>query len=447
MTRASRLSALLLAALLLPGMAHAVSDKGDVRVDPHVRVTRSVGVEVWTDRGTDALYSPGDDIQFYVRVDRSAYVAIYDIDTRGRTHLLYPTDPLEERPLRAGKTYRFPRGRADRYTVDGPRGVEYIQVVASREPLYSRLPWDYRLLRRSGEWWGDDADDDDTWMYHVTGDPFVWCDRLNQLILDDDAECGSGFVSFAVDQRVTYPRYLCNECHVHTPYGWDPYGRSCSTFDVRVTAGWVYRPWGYRGRTCDPFFVYYRRDSCPPRYRELPRYWSSQERHRIREYFGPARVNGPLGGTGGEGGSAYEKDSDARRKSPDLWGGSRSGSGRGGADRGGATWKDGQTQPTAPRDRGQTDVWRRAPREEGSRGTEQRSPEAAKPAQPERRSWINNLIRGGSNKGWDAPERQPPSPRVSEPSRSSSPPPASPPRSDPPRSDPPRGKDADSRKK
>lgn len=434
MRRADSLALLLAAMLFVPSAALAVRDKNDARLDVSVRPSSSIGVEVWTDRGTDALYAPGDNIQLYVRTSRPSYVAIYDIDTQGRTHLLYPTDPLEERPLRAGKTYRFPRGRADDYAVDGPSGVEYIHVVASREPLYSRLPWDYRLLRRTGNWWGDDADDD-SWIYHVSGDPFVWCDRLNQLILDDDPECGSGFVSFSVERRVAYPRYLCNECHVSRPYGWDPYHSSCSTFDVRVTTGWVFRPWGYRTRTCDPYFVYYRRDSCPPRYRELPRYWSSQERHRIREYFGPDRVTGPLGGTGGLGGSAVEKDSDFRRKPGDFRGSPRGvdRSNRGGGTgtpgtSGTPTWKDGDS-----RDRGNGEGWRRQPSDNS--GTRRDPP----PAQPEHRSWINNLIRrGDSGKSWESPQRETPAPRVSEPTRQAPP---------PQKSDPPRSKDGDRRSK
>ena len=345
-----------------------------------------------------------------------------------------------------GKTYRFPRGRADQYTIDGPRGIEYIQVVASQEPLSVRLPWDARLLRRSGDWW-DDANEDDAWIYHVSGDPFVWGDRLNRMILDEDPYSGSGYVSFQVDQRVAYPRYLCNECHVHNGFGFDPYGSSCSTFDMRLSAGWVYRPWGYKSRTCDPYFVYYRRDNGPQQYRSLPRYWSSQDRHRIREYFGPDRVQGPLNRLGGSGGSAIDKDNDVRRKPADTWGTPRSPerwqAPRSG-DRGGATWKDNGSAGT--RDRAATEIWRRPERESGGHDAGTQPPVRTRQDQPEHRSWINNMIRGNSGKGWDNVERQPPSPRATEPGRPA-PPPSSPPPPAPRPDPPPRNKDQDRRSK
>ncbi len=418
------------ALLLAPALAHAVRERGDERYDTQVRTTRSIGVEVWTDRGNDALYAPGDNIQLYVRTTQTSYVAIYDIDTRGRTHLLYPTDPLDERPLRAGKTYRFPRGRADQYTIDGPSGIEYIQVVASQQPLSVRLPWDNRLLRRSGDWW-DDAEDDDAWIYHVNGDPFVWCDRLNRVILDNDPYCGSGYVSFQVERRVAYPRYLCNECHARPGFGFDPYGASCSTFDVRLSAGWVYRPWGYRARSCDPYFVYYRRDNCPPTYRGLPRYWSSQDRYRIREYFRPDRVQGPNARPGGAGGTAVEKDRDTRRKPADTWNTPRTGRDQTPRTGGGATWKD-----NGQRDRGAPEPRRRP---DQSRDADVRPPTPTRQPVPEKRSWINNLIRGNSGQGWGNGDRQSPPPAAPAPDRA--PPPA------PQKSEPPRNKDQDRRSK
>src|SRR5262249_30906146 len=47
-------------------------------------------VEVWTDRGEDAVYQEGDNIGIKVRSNGDAYLLVYELDTDGRVNLLYP---------------------------------------------------------------------------------------------------------------------------------------------------------------------------------------------------------------------------------------------------------------------------------------------------------------------------------------------------------------------
>lgn len=93
-------------------------------------------VEVWVDKGEGATYYPGEDIKVYFQASGDCYVVIYNIDTRGYVNLLYPLDGRDDPYVEGGRVYKIP-DRLDDYdlTVDGPEGVEYIQAVASLEPL------------------------------------------------------------------------------------------------------------------------------------------------------------------------------------------------------------------------------------------------------------------------------------------------------------------------
>src|SRR4030065_1024455 len=73
-------------------------------------------IKVWVDKGENAGYEPGEDIRVYFKTNRDAYVIIYDIDTRGNVHLLYPYDYRDRRFAEAYRTYRIPDLRDD-YTL------------------------------------------------------------------------------------------------------------------------------------------------------------------------------------------------------------------------------------------------------------------------------------------------------------------------------------------
>ena len=97
------------------------------------RIDRYFDVELWTNHSDDEFYE-GDEIILYYRANRDAFVAIYSIDTRGRVNLLFPTGPAEDNFVRGGATYSLP-GSYDNFdlVVNGPEGIETIQVIASRD--------------------------------------------------------------------------------------------------------------------------------------------------------------------------------------------------------------------------------------------------------------------------------------------------------------------------
>lgn len=151
MSRISRISVTLLACAVL--MAMLGSPWGEVchgqtsgslssdyrdQYDVKHRVVRQpyLDVEVWVDKGEGSSYHPGEEIQIYFEASRDCYVVIYNVDTRGYVHLLYPVDSEDDFYLEGERIYKIP-DRFDDYqlTVDGPEGVEYVQAVASLEPL------------------------------------------------------------------------------------------------------------------------------------------------------------------------------------------------------------------------------------------------------------------------------------------------------------------------
>ncbi|MEE8404259.1 MAG: DUF4384 domain-containing protein, partial [candidate division Zixibacteria bacterium] len=98
-----------------------------------VRIDRYLDVEIWADHA-DGEYYEGDRVTLFYRVNRDAFVVIYSIDSRGRVNMLFPSNPSQDNFVAGGETHRLPGGNDDYdLVVSGPEGVEYIQVIASRE--------------------------------------------------------------------------------------------------------------------------------------------------------------------------------------------------------------------------------------------------------------------------------------------------------------------------
>jgi len=156
------------------GMVHDYDDSFGVkhRVIPYPYLD----VEVWVDKGEGATYYPGEKIKVYFQASRDCYMVIYNIDTRGYVHLLYPYDPGDDPYVEGGRVYRIP-DRFDEYdlTVDGPSGVEYIQAVASLEPLLlPNFPGGYEY-------------DGEIYAYRLDGeDPFEFMADINAEIAPYD---------------------------------------------------------------------------------------------------------------------------------------------------------------------------------------------------------------------------------------------------------------------
>jgi hypothetical protein len=241
---------------------------------PGAALARGLAVDVWTDRGSDAVYQPGDPMQVKVRATDDAYVLVYEIDAEGYVHVLYPYQGRSGF-MEGRRTYRVPAEDSDvDLIVQGSVGQAYLVAIASRDPL-ERLPWYLRPYNAQAEGVGYVGRPEDeegvTSEGRIVGDPFVAMERIRRRVLkdpEDPAEFASAYTSYYVHNEVRYPRYLCYDCHRPGRWAWwdgfDPYYARCSVFETRVNWSWGWGPSYWFGRV--PYFVFVYRTDCPPRY-------------------------------------------------------------------------------------------------------------------------------------------------------------------------------------
>jgi uncharacterized protein DUF4384 len=268
----NRIPALL--ALLLIGAAvpPAAAPAWAVSAVPAQAIRRPAGfqVDVWINREEGGVYRPGESMRVFFRSTDDAYVLVYNIDTEGYIHLVYPFGPSDPMHVEGGRAYRIP-ARHDPYDLvaDGPPGMEFVVAVASRRP-FQDLPW-----YLSGRDPDRDDYEDELDSGQIVGDPYVAIERLNGRIIAPGAEDESDATEtyFYIDHRVDYPRYVCADCH-YAAFGFDPYGSVCSVVDVRIDAAWVHYAPVHLG-VVRPRYYYHVRSTAPDRYRVWKDRWSS----------------------------------------------------------------------------------------------------------------------------------------------------------------------------
>ena len=247
-------------------------------------------IELWTNRGDAAVYTRGERVRLYFRIDQDAYVTIFRVDTDGRVRVLFPRDPWEDNFARGGRDLEVD-GRAlgsDAFTIDDYPGVGYLFAVTSADPfVYDQIEsgdhWDYRVI----------ADG------RVKGDPYVAMTDLAQRIVPEGyADWDYDVISYNVGQHYDYPRFLCYDCHTYVSYSyWDPYYYSCVRFRMFVYDDPWYYPYRYYGGTRVVFVRPFR-----PQPRYIFKDWGndrpSREGFVSREHERPVNDNGRRGVTG-----------------------------------------------------------------------------------------------------------------------------------------------------
>ena len=248
-------------------------------------------VDVWINKDEGGIYRPGESMRVYFRANVESYVLVFNVDTDGYIHLIYPYGPEDPPTVEGGRAYRVP-ARSDPYDLvaDGPPGIEYVVAVASPYP-FENLPWYLTSDRADGarpEY--DEDSNDDMESGHIAGDPYVGIDRIVRRIAPEGREdrVATSETYFYIGRRVEYPRYVCADCHYH-PFYFDPYVNACSVFEIRVDATWAhYAPIRYG--TVRPRYIYRVRSQAPTRYRQWKSQWSSLDgRTTLRTRFLPER--------------------------------------------------------------------------------------------------------------------------------------------------------------
>ncbi|MBD3169428.1 MAG: DUF4384 domain-containing protein [candidate division Zixibacteria bacterium] len=168
-------------------------------------------VDVWTNKEDGATFYRGEDLVVYFRTNADCYVLVYEIDTDGNIHVLYPADEGLTGFVQGGKTNRIPPPDADYHIeVGGSRGDEYIYAIASDTPFKSpgwMLYWGYEY-----EYVGED------WIIDAKAGRN---DALNMIVGRLAAESGgkyvSDFTSFFIEAQ--YRHYFWYPKHYHN-YGY-----------------------------------------------------------------------------------------------------------------------------------------------------------------------------------------------------------------------------------
>ncbi len=99
-------------------------------------------INLWFDKQDGSRYKQGEKIIIKFEVNTDGYVTLYDIDTKGNVHILFPNKHVSNNQVKGEKLYKIPD---EKYSYDlvieGDEGVEYIHAVVSTDPYYH---WNYK---------------------------------------------------------------------------------------------------------------------------------------------------------------------------------------------------------------------------------------------------------------------------------------------------------------
>lgn len=229
----SMITTLLFATLALAGTAGATPGRGGAT---RLGAALQPYVEVWLD--DEGYYRRGERAHVYFQTDSDAFVTVFRIDTDGRVRVLFPHYPWDDNYVYGGRRYEViePYGSHGKYAflVDEYPGQGYVFAVASNDPFdyrafTNRDHWDYRAIATRGR---------------VTGDPYVAFDALVEHILPVGyTDYAYDVYPYSVEQRYSYPRFLCYDCHSYVSYAyWNPYRYDCFRFRLVIYTDPFYYP-------------------------------------------------------------------------------------------------------------------------------------------------------------------------------------------------------------
>lgn len=87
-----------------------------------------------------SVYQPGENIQLNFRSNKDAYVVIYNTRADGVTNIIFPNRLQTDNRVRAGQNYTIPT-RGYNLSVSEPRGINYVQIVASTSQFATYNTW------------------------------------------------------------------------------------------------------------------------------------------------------------------------------------------------------------------------------------------------------------------------------------------------------------------
>lgn len=202
------LTLLVVAAFLYPRAAGSVTQYNSGR-------SASKGVSVTLADPIGSVYRAGEEVGVSLRTDSDAFVIVFNIDTDGFVHVLYPEDGKSLRKLSGGRVYEFPEDPERSLVVGGSKGIEFLFALSVENRDYINDE-EVRFL-------ADNENLPEERKFRITGDPFLGANRIaSQLVRGIAQRPGVtlSFTYFYIDEAVDYPRYLCEDCYEK---GKDPY--------------------------------------------------------------------------------------------------------------------------------------------------------------------------------------------------------------------------------
>jgi hypothetical protein len=209
---------LILLAFALPEAANAVTPE-------EATSYKNDGVVLRLSEPSGSVYQEGESVRFTVQSDSDAYVVVFNIDTQGFVHILYPVDPNSFQEFSADQSYDIPPSFEQEFLITGKTGIEFVFAVAvtDRDAIDSQALAFFR----------DDESRPPSERYRVVGDPFLAANRIASRLVKGIAytrDESLAFSYFYVNKAVGFPRYLCEECYDE---GKDPYS---GEFDYVATS-------------------------------------------------------------------------------------------------------------------------------------------------------------------------------------------------------------------
>jgi hypothetical protein len=218
-----------MAALVSPPAADAVT---------HSKINSYVGkgVSISLRDPIGSVYKAGEEVGFSIRTATDAYVVVFDIDTDGFVHLLYPVDGKNFQRFSSGRGYELPSDPNESFEVGGTKGLEFVFALAVDDR--GAIDNDELHFLAQNETLAKDR------MFRVTGDPFIGANRImSQLVrgISDRRDVTISFTYFYVGEAVDFPRYLCDDCYEKNK---DPYSEGMPKYvasaDFQKTDGLTY---------------------------------------------------------------------------------------------------------------------------------------------------------------------------------------------------------------
>ncbi len=192
-------------------------------------VASDVDVSLRLIGGRGAVLMPGRDINLTFQTSADAYVIIYNIDSEGYVHLLYPADG-QPKMISGRKVHFLPeQGAGITWEVGRDTGIEYIHAIAVNDP--SRIDRDelYYLAQNSTM--------PEEKRLRIDMDPFLAFNMIDEELITDAERMtpATDYTYFYINQKVDYPGYLCYKCHSPSKIP-DPYAMECPEVDIEFIA-------------------------------------------------------------------------------------------------------------------------------------------------------------------------------------------------------------------